>query len=245
MSLARILATARFEARLLVRNGESLLLVAGLPILLLVFFSTVEVLPSGDRDGVDVLVPGNVTLAVFSTAFVNLAISTGFDRQYGALKRLGASPLQRSELIAAKILVVTAVVVVQTIALLALGALLGWTGPLSPELLVPAIVLGVIGFSGLGLLLAGRLPGLLALAAANAIYVVLLLVSGLLIPLDELPGALAVVARVLPTGALVSLVDSATSDVDAHGSAWWVLLAWAVLSPVLAARLMRWAPERR
>lgn len=245
MSRARVMATARFEARLLARNGESLLLVAGLPILLLIFFSTVDVLPSADRDAVDVLVPGIVSLAVFSTAFVNLAISTGFDRQYGALKRLGASPLRRGELVLAKVLVASAVVVVQTVVLLVLGLLLGWDGPLSPLVVAGAIALALPAFGGLGLLLAGRLPGLLALAAANAIYVVLLLVSGLLIPLDELPSALAAVARVLPTGALVSLVDSGTSDVSAHGSAWWVLLGWAVAAPLAAARLMRWAPERR
>ena len=120
MKLSRLLAYARFDLRLLARNGESLLLVAGLPLLFLVFFSSVDVLPTGSANSaVNVLVPGIMTLAIFSTGFVNLAISTGFDRQYGALKRLGASPLRRSELVAAKMSVVGLVVVVQVLVLFA------------------------------------------------------------------------------------------------------------------------------
>lgn len=245
MNVSRVMAVAKFEARLLARNSESLLLVAGLPLLLLVFFSLVEVLPSGDGEAVDALVPGIVALAVFSTGFVNMAISTGFDRQYGALKRLGASPLRRSELVAAKSAVAAGVVVVQVAVLLALGRALGWDGPLSLGSLLGAVGLGLLGFVGLGLLLAGRLPGLMALAVANAIYVVALLVSGLLIPLDELPAVLGSAARVLPTGALVSLTTAATSDAEAHSSAWPVLAFWAICAPAMAARLMRWAPERR
>ncbi len=244
MKLSRLLAYARFDLRLLARNGESLLLVAGLRLLFLVFFSSVDVLPTGSANSaVNVLVPGIMTLAIFSTGFVNLAISTGFDRQYGALKRLGASPLRRSELVAAKMSVVGLVVVVQVLVLFAVGRLLGWDGPLALGPFAGAAFLGLAAFSGAGLLLAGRLPGLLALAAANAIYVVLLLVSGLLIPLEELPGPLATIAKILPTGALVQLLTESTGGPSASGSAWAVLATWAVVMPATAARLMRWAPN--
>ncbi len=45
---------------------------------------------------VDVFTPGVLALAVMSTAFTSLAIATGFERRYGVIKRLGASPLPRS-----------------------------------------------------------------------------------------------------------------------------------------------------
>ena len=71
-------------------EGESLLLILGIPLLLLGFFSSVDVLPKGDfRDSVDFLTPGVLALAVMSTGMVQLAIGTSFERQYGVLKRLG------------------------------------------------------------------------------------------------------------------------------------------------------------
>ena len=44
-----------------------------------------------------------LALAVMSTSFTSLAIATGFERRYGVLKRLGASPLPRSGLLAGKV----------------------------------------------------------------------------------------------------------------------------------------------
>ena len=62
------------------------------PVLLLVFFSVVDVLPTGDGEPIDFLAPGILALAVMSTAMVSLGIATGFERSYGVLKRLGATP---------------------------------------------------------------------------------------------------------------------------------------------------------
>ena len=97
-------AQLRSELQLVLRNGEQLLLTLGIPTLLLVFFSLVDVLPKGDAtDPVDFLAPGVLALAVMSTAMVSLGIGTGFERSYKVLKRLGATPLGRGRLLAAKI----------------------------------------------------------------------------------------------------------------------------------------------
>ena len=69
-----------------------------------------------------------------------------------------------------------------------------------------AVVLGTVAFAGLGLCLAGTLKALVTLAAANGLYLVLLLLSGMVIPLDELPGPAQAVARALPSGALAEAV---------------------------------------
>ena len=50
--------------------------------------------------------------------------------------------------------------------------------------------------------MAGTLPALTTLAAANGLYLVLLLLGGMVIPLDELPSGLRAVAEALPAGAL-------------------------------------------
>jgi ABC-2 type transport system permease protein len=235
-----LLAHLRLELALLARNGESLLLTLGIPVLLLAFFANVEVLPI-DGEPIDFLAPGVLALAVVSTALVNLAIATGFEREYGVLKRLGATPLGRPRLLAAKALAVLAVQVVQLSLLAVVALLLGWDP--DPELgpFVLAVVAGTAACAGLGLCLAGSLSALVALAAANGLYLVLLLLSGMVIPLEELPGPLQAAARALPSTALAEAVrGSLTAGVDVPGRAWLVLAAWAVAATVAATRLFRW-----
>ncbi len=235
-----LLAHLRLELALLARNGESLLLTLGIPVLLLAFFANVEVLPI-DGEPIDFLAPGVLALAVVSTALVHLAIATGFEREYGVLKRLGATPLGRPRLLAAKGLAVLAVQVVQLSLLAVVALLLGWDP--DPELgpLVLAVVAGTAACAGLGLCLAGSLSALVALAAANGLYLVLLLLSGMVIPLEELPGPLQAAARALPSTALAEAVrGSLAAGVDVPGRAWLVLAAWAIAAPVATTRFFRW-----
>ena len=110
-------AQTRVEMTLTLRRGESLLLVLGIPVLLLVFFSVVDVLPTGDGEPIDFLAPGILALAVMSTAMVSLGIATGFERSYGVLKRLGATPLGRPRLVAAKTAAVVLIEIVQLVVL--------------------------------------------------------------------------------------------------------------------------------
>ena len=107
-------------------NGEQLLLTLGIPVLLLVFFSLVDVLPTGTDDPIDFLAPGILALATMSTAMVSLGIGTGFERSYHVLKRLGTTPLGRPRLIAAKIGSVIAVEIVQFAVLIPVAFALGW-----------------------------------------------------------------------------------------------------------------------
>lgn len=234
-------AQARVELTLTARRGESVLLILGIPVLLLVFFSAVDVLPIDAEDPVDFLAPGVLALAVMSTAMVGLGIATGFERSYGVLKRLGTTPLGRSALLAAKTTAVAAVEVVQFVVLVAVAAALGWRPDGSIALAAAAAVLGTIAFAGIGLAMAGRLSGELNLAAANGLYLVLLLLGGMVIPLDELPGPLRAVARLLPSGALSDALHGAFSaGGDVPARVWIVLAAWAVAAPLVAARTFRW-----
>lgn len=231
------------ELRMTARRGDSVLLNLAIPVGLLVFFSLVDVLPkpAGVRHPVQFLTPGVLALAVMSTAMVSLGIATGFERQYGVLKRLGATPLGRERLLAAKILSIAAVEIVQVVALVAIGLALGWRpgGPLG--LAVPAVLLATAAFSGIGLLMAGSLRAEVTLAAANGLYLLLLLLGGMVFPLTKLPTALRDVAEGLPAGALSDALHGAlTSGATVPDRAWIVLAAWAVAAPLSAARLFRW-----
>ena len=237
-------AQARTELLLTSRQGEQLLVSLGIPLLLLVFFSLVDVLPlpDGIDDSVDFLVPGVLALAVMSTAMVSLGIGTGFERQYGVLKRLAVTPLGRPRLVAAKIAAVLVVEALQVVLVLGTGLALGWRPDgADAALAIPGLLLGTAAFAGIGLLMAGTLRGTLTLALANALYLVLLLLGGMIIPLESLPAALEAVAKLLPAAALAEIMAGAlTPDTPIGTQAWVVLAAWAVVAPIAAASLFRW-----
>ena len=236
-----LVAQSRAELRMTLRRGESVLLALGIPVLLLGFFSVVDVLPVGVDDPVTFLFPGILALAVMSTAMVSTAIATGFERQYGVLKRLGTTPLGRPRLLAAKVVGIVAVEVLQLAVLLVEALLLGYRFR-GAHLAVAAVamVLATVAFAGLGMLMAGTLPALTTLAAANGLYLVLLLLSGMLIPLAELPAGIAGFARALPSGALADALHASLGGGSVPGRAWLVLAGWAVAAPAVAASRFRW-----
>jgi ABC-2 type transport system permease protein len=236
-------AQLRLELTLTLRNGESLLLTLGIPVAILVFFSLVDVLPI-NGDAVDFLAPGVLALAVLATAFANLAIATAFDRSYGVLKRLGATPLGRPRLVAAKALAVLVVIALQTLVLAVAALVLGWRPDVEPVPLILGLVLSVAAFTGLALVVAGRMRALVALAVANAVFVVLLLLSGMVFPLDKLPAGVRSAARALPSTALAETTRGALSaDAPVPGRVWPVLVVWALASIALAVALFRWEPD--
>lgn len=241
--MTAFVAQLRVELGLSLRQGEQLLVSIGIPLLLLVFFSLVDVLPRPDGvdDPIDFLAPGILALAIMSTAMVSLGIGTGFERQYGVLKRLGVTPLGRPRLMAAKITMVLCIEAIQIAILVPTSLALGWEPTWSAALALPAYLFGTAAFAGIGLLMAGTLRGTVTLAAANGLYIVLLLLGGMIIPLSELPDPVATVAGLLPAGALAQTLGAAfTPDASAGAQAWIVLIIWAVGAPIAAGRLFRW-----
>lgn len=240
--MRRVAIQSRAELALVLRNGEQLLLTIVIPLLLLVFFGLVDVLPTGDGDPVDFLVPGVLAVAIMSAAMVSMGIATGFERSYLVLKRLGATPLTRGELVTAKIVTVFVVEVIQAVLLVGVALSLGWrpAGSLVP-LALAAIALGTSAFAGIGLTLAGTLRAEINLAAQNGLYIVLLLLGGMIISHDSLPSALADAASWLPSSALADLLRAALNGEGAVAAPAGVLGAWALLAPVVAARRFRWS----
>jgi ABC-2 type transport system permease protein len=230
------------ELRLLSRQGEQLLVSLGIPLVLLVFFTTVDVLPTGDEEAVDFLTPGILALAVMGNAMVSLGIGTGFERSYGVLARLGTTPLGRSRLVAAKVAVIVAVAAVQVVAVSGVAVALGWRPDAGAAWMPLLVVLGAAAFAGIGLTLAGRLSGLANLAVTNALYLLLLLFGGMVFPLEELPGALEALARLTPAAALAECLRATATGAGLPGGALAVLVAWASAAPLVAARTFRWAP---
>ncbi|MBW5483571.1 ABC transporter permease [Streptomyces bambusae] len=236
-----IAAQTALETRMLLRNGEQLLLTVIIPALLLVLFSAVDIVDTGAGKPVDFLAPGVLALAVLSTAFTGQAIATGFDRRYGVLKRLGASPLPRWALLTSKTLSVLVTEVLQVALLTAIAFGLGWSPQGDPLSVAALLLLGTVAFSGLGLLMAGTLKAEVTLAAANLVFLLLLVGGGVIVPLEKFPDAVRSVLSLLP----VSALSDGLREVLQHGAALpWrdvaVLGAWSVAGLGAAARFFRW-----
>jgi ABC-2 type transport system permease protein len=235
-----VAAQARLELTLMMRNGEQLILLAVLPVVLLVLLATVDLVDVPGRR-VDYVTPGILALAVLSTAFTGQAIGTGFDRRYGVLKRLAATPLPRRGLVLAKTLAVLAIEAGQLLVLSALALGLGWAPRGSAVTVVALLVLGTAAFSGLGLLIAGTLRAEATLAVANLVHLLLLGTGAVVVPLERFPDGLASVLSLTPMAALAE----GLRDVLQDGAAppWGplaVLAAWAVAAVAAASAWFRW-----
>jgi ABC-2 type transport system permease protein len=242
---AMIAAQAALEIRTLLRNGEQLTLTLVIPLLLLAAFSTENLLSLGvPISRIDFLTPGVIALAVMSTAFTSQAIATGFERRYGVLKRLGATPLSRAGLIAAKTSTVIVVELLQAVIIIGVAFALGWTPRATgwAVLSVPLLVLlGTAAFSGLALAMAGTLRAEATLAAANLVYVVLLGIGGVVFPLTKFPAGARPLLELLPTGALsTGLRDALGYGTGVPVKSAVTLAVWALVTIALAVRSFRW-----
>ncbi|GAB2775122.1 ABC transporter permease [Streptomyces chlorus] len=236
-----IAAQAALETKMLLRNGEQLLLTVVIPTLLLVLFSTVDIVDTGTGEAVDFLTPGVLALAVMSTAFTGQAIATGFERRYGVLKRLASSPLPRWALMTAKTLSVLVTEVLQIALLTVIAFALGWSPQGNPFAVFVLLVLGTAAFSGLGLLMAGTLKAEATLAAANLVFLLLLVGGGVVVPLDNFPDGAQSVLGLLP----ISALSEGLRDVlqDGAGLPWGqvaILAVWAIAGLAAAGRFFRW-----
>jgi ABC-2 type transport system permease protein len=236
-------AQTRAEVAMTIRRGETLLLTIGIPVLLLIFFSLTRVVSSPGGHRINFIAPGILALCVLSTSLVALSIATGFERSSGVLRRLHVTPLGRRRLVGAKIAGVLVTELIQVVAISLVALLLtwrpdgSWRGAVE---VVAALLLGSLGFAGIGLALAGSLRAEVNLAASNGLYLVLLLLSGIVIPLSSLPDVIRRIVIALPSGALAQ----ALHRVLGHGlspttSDWIALAAWALVAPLLAARTFR------
>jgi ABC-2 type transport system permease protein len=240
----QIRAHAALETQLLLRNGEQLLLGIGIPLLALLggtfFLSrfsnelTGEVLdlPAAST----ALVPGVMALAIMSTSFTAVAISTGFERRYGVLKWLGATPLPRVGLLAGKVLALILVECVQLGVLAGAAMAMGWrpTG----LLVIPLSMLGgTAAFVGLALAIAGSLRPEGTLAVSNLAYVVLAAVGGVVLPA---PGGWGEIAHFLPSGALGDLLRSGLAGDAVPTLPTVVLGVWAVIGALMTHKFFCW-----
>jgi len=234
----RVQAIFKADIRVAFKDYEQLLLMIGLPILFLLFFSNVNVIDL-KQDPITFLTPGILTLGLLSIAFVRLAISLGFDRTFGAIKRYSLTPLSSSEFLLAKILVTLFLFSIQTFIIVGLAITQGWEPSLNVDAL-GAAVLGIIIFSALAYIIGGLFEGFTSLAMANAVYVLLLLFSGIIFEIDKLPSNTTSYVRSLPSTAMAEIFRNSFQGLPSENWPWITLAVWAVATPIVAVKIFKW-----
>ena len=152
-SWARARAHTGWELRLLLRNGEQLLLVFIIPIVLVLALGRTTFVPGG----VDAAIPKVLTISILAGCFTSLAIATGFERRSGALRFLATTPLTRANLLTGKAFATAIVTLLSVLVVSLLGIALGWRPAGTWPVAIGIAFLGCLTFAAWGLFLAGTL----------------------------------------------------------------------------------------
>lgn len=242
-----MITQAGFELRLLLRNGEQLLLTVIIPVALLIGVTLVPAVPFDAPPGaarVPDALGGVLAVAIIASAFTSLAISVGFDRRSGALLMLATTPLSRQAILGARALATMAMVAIQAVLLIITAIALGWRPSVSATAIIPICLLGTATFAALGFALGGAVRAEATLALANAVFLVLVAIGGTTLPASDLPGPLGAVVSWLPSAGLADLLRWAAGATDATsaplGLDVLVLVVWCAVGALVAARTFRW-----
>lgn len=200
----------RRQVRLVLRNPAFLTIGLLQPILYLVLFGPLLAnLPagslsgssgtSGTADAYRFFVPGLlIQLALFGSTFVGFAIIS--DWRSGVIERYRVTPVSRVAILAGRVLRDVAMLIIQSIVLIVAGLAFGLRAPLPAVLMgFVYIVLVAIGLASVSYAVALTLKSEDAFAPLiNSIIVPLVLLSGIMLPLDLGPGWLQGIARISP-----------------------------------------------
>ena len=236
----------RLERKMFWRNPSAAFFNFVLPLLFLFLFGAVF---SSSQEDLDVIVPGIAGMSVMSTTFVALAMNMVFLREQGVLKRLRGTPLPSGAYLgglAAHAITNTAI---QLSFVIGAGALLFGVGlPENWLMLAVFVAAGVVCLGSLGVALSHAIPNFdSAPAYVNAIFLPVIVISGVFYDADTAPAFMRDIAEVLP---LTHLIDGLSAAMVTGApfadqlSDLVVVLIWAVLGTVLAVRGFSWEARR-
>jgi ABC-2 type transport system permease protein len=190
------------------------------------------------------LVPSILGMALMQLGVFS-AIPLVADREKLILKRLSATPLRRWQLVGSNVLMRLLIAVIQTVIIVAVGAL-AFDVQISGNVLAMAalVILGSMSFIALGYVIASFAR---TEDAANGMTSVvqfpLMFLSGTFFPIDSMPEFLKGVARVLP----LTYLSDGLRQVMVGGTPFsplWVcfavLVGFLVICFAISARFFRW-----
>ena len=236
----------RLERKMFWRNPSAAFFNFVLPLLFLALFGAVF---AGSQTDLNVIVPGIAGMSVMTTTFVALAMNMVFLREQGVLKRLRGTPLPSGAYLAGLAAHALTNTALQLSIVIGVGALLFGVGlPEEWFMLAVFVGAGVVAFAALGVALSHAIPNFdSAPAYVNAIFLPVIVLSGVFYDANHAPTFLRDIAQALP---LTHLVDGLSAAIVTgapfadHVSDLVVILLWGTLGVVLAVRGFTWEARR-
>lgn len=220
----------------------------------------------GGFDGGVYLLPGVVGFAVLWILY-NIINSAASRRDKLIYKRLRGTPLPDTAILTGEAASGSVTTVLQAIVLFIVGAFtLDAPAPQNPLLVVVGIVLGVATFSLLAIGLSGLLPsGEVSTWIVTPLIMLMMLVSGIIMPISSLPSWSQDAVQFLPSSPVVEIIrtgylghdfasDPASTSIPAAvgvvggfkacAMPLGLLCAWIGFSFSMGKRFFRWDPRR-
>ncbi|GAB3582884.1 ABC transporter permease [Amycolatopsis endophytica] len=236
------------EAKLFLRDPGAPITVIGVPVALLLVFGLMpdNGRPSDDFGGQAPLpgfiAPLAVAILIAMLALTLFPAAMASHREKGVLRRLAASPVPPSRLLAAQLLVNLGAALVVVLLIVVGGRLaLGLALPANPGGFLLTLVLGTLALFSVGLLVAALAStGRAASGIGTAVFFPMLALGGVWVPKEQLPGVLRGLADVLPLGATFNALRSSWTGTFPAPLQLITLAVFALVCGVVAARVFRW-----
>jgi ABC-2 type transport system permease protein len=254
--LRLVAVQTRFQLTSLARNRRALVFGTVFPIVLLLMFNSVFVSGGDTVDIAGATVTAHayftaamIAYAVLGAGFNQLAIGLVGQRESGQLKRLRGTPVPTWTFVVATLLRVVLSTSATALVLLAIGRF-AYDVQVTAEALAEVIVyvlLGTATMCAIGIAATTVLTDIESASAALPFAAVLLaFISGIFVPVDQLPGWLADIGRIFPlyhlaAGLQRALGTAGDTALDAGDVA--ALALWALGGIAFAARRFRWEPR--
>lgn len=237
-SMTQIVASqTKLETTLIWRHGEQMLLTLIIPLAMLIGFTVVPVLDL--HDPLSAVLPMVLAISAMSAGFTAQAIAVGFDRRYGALKRIGASAVPKWGIITGKVLAVAITVSLQFLIFAVVAFALGFRAGFGAWVLAYTMLLiGTGVFTSLGLLMGGTLGAEMILGLANLIWFILLGAATFSAVGPHQAGLKGVLLNLLPSVALTDAI-SAAFTAHIHWGSVLVLIVWGVAGAAAAIKFFQ------
>jgi len=254
-----VLAQARMAILVALRTPRTIIFTIAFPVVLLVLFNSIfsaggnetTTLPSDVKVSAEAyFTAGIIAYAAALSTFTTLAVSLTTQRENGQLKRYRGTPMPPWIFIAGQIIRAELQALAMAAILLAIGAV-AYGIPVPAETF-PAFVLylllGTATLCSLGIALSSFTPTPDAASTIAPFSVVILsFISGVWIPVDQLPSWLETVGKVFPLyhlalGLQTTLAPGADgSGLEAGNLA--ALAIWALVGIRIASRRFKWEPQ--
>jgi ABC-2 type transport system permease protein len=236
----------RLERHLFWRNPSAAFFNFLLPLLFLALFGAIL---HGNQHDLNVIVPGIAGMSVMSTTFTALSYNMTFLREQGVLKRIRGTPMPGLSYLGGIAGNAVTNAALQIAIIVVAGRLFFGTGwPRDWGELILFVAAGVICFASLGVAFSHVIPNFESTSAwVNAVFLPVILISGVFFDAHHTPGFIRGIAQALPLVHLINGLSGAMvtgSGIAANVSALGVIALWSLLGIGLAVRGFSWEQHR-